>query len=69
MTEIHAEPLPDHENQIWWWFADQKRRWLVLLEMAGITTIADLKQASDADLLKIKGLGKRALRELRELQQ
>ena len=75
MKQMAESTYTEHESQkdcevfIWWYFAGRDRRWLLDLGSAGISTLADLKRATDADLLAFKGLGPKALAELRELQR
>ena len=68
-TFSEQQSQQDCEVFLWWYFAGRDRRWLPDLESAGVTTLADLKRATDADLLAFKGLGPKALAELRELQR
>jgi len=69
MSEVDlTKPLPLDQDHISWWFHGHARRWLANLEWAGIETIQDLMRATDAELLAIPGIGKKALAELREVQ-
>ncbi|MEY4359813.1 MAG: Bacterial polymerase, alpha chain terminal domain [Cyanobacteriota bacterium] len=49
------------------WMITPARAWA--LERNGIETLLDLQRATDAELLSIKGIGKKALAELREFQR
>jgi DNA-binding MarR family transcriptional regulator len=68
-TYTEHQSQQDCEVFLWWYFADRDRRWLLDLESAGVATLADLKRSTDAELLAFKGLGPKALAELRDLQR
>ena len=68
-TYTEHQSQQDCEVILWWYFAGRDRRWLLDLGSAGISTLAYLKRSTDADLLAFKGLGPKALAELRELQR